>query len=58
MVEDVALPLLIRDVHGDRTTPEEHPHISILWRKRDKTLHKKKRLSQHIKYGLRVLYFQ
>ena len=35
MVDVVALPLLIRDVHGDRTTSEEHPHISILWRKTD-----------------------
>lgn len=39
MVEGVALPLLIRDVHSDRTTSEEHPHISILWRKTEDTCH-------------------
>lgn len=36
VVEAVALPLLIRNVHGDRTTSEEHPHIAILWRKRER----------------------
>lgn len=31
VVERVALLLGIWDVHGDRTTSEEHPHIAILW---------------------------
>lgn len=31
LVQAVALLLLVRDVHGDRTTAEEHPHIAVLW---------------------------
>lgn len=41
VVKAVALPLLVRDVHGDRTTAEEHPHIAVLCREernRDKRI--------------------
>lgn len=32
VVKAVALPALVWDVHGDRTTSEEHPHVAVLWR--------------------------
>lgn len=34
MVDAVALPLLIGDVHGDGTAAEEHPHVAVLWKER------------------------
>ncbi|KAF3847355.1 hypothetical protein F7725_020383, partial [Dissostichus mawsoni] len=32
VVQAVALPLLVREVHGDGAASEEHPHIAVLWR--------------------------
>lgn len=36
MVKAVALLLVIRDVHGDGTTAEEHPHVAVLWKQRQR----------------------
>lgn len=47
VVEAVALPPLVRDVHGDRTTSEEHPHIAIICRERD--MEEKERHSRRLK---------
>lgn len=34
VVKAVALLLVVRDVHGDRTPAEEHPDVAVLWKHR------------------------